>query len=367
MTVPHPPYDALLVVGFGGPEKMEDVIPFLENVLRGRNVPRERMLEVARHYEHFDGKSPINNQMRELIAVLRPELAAHGIHLPIYWGNRNWHPLLADTLREMKSAGVQRAIGYAASAYSSYSGCRQYLGDIERARQAIGPDAPTVDKLRVFFNHPSFVAANASRLSTALDQLPPDRRRGMRVAFTAHSIPASLATTCQYEPQLLETCRLTAAKAGLDQPQWELVYQSRSGRPEDPWLGPDICDHLRDLATRGVSEVVLMPIGFLSDHMEVMYDLDYEARQVADALGISMIRAATVGTHPLFVQMLRELIEERITDAVARPAIGAFPAWPDACPDDCCPGPVRSPGHVRGKSEDKSIAPPSPGGPGGVG
>ncbi len=173
VTVPHAPYDALLVVGFGGPEKLEDVIPFLENVLRGRNVPRERMLEVAGHYGHFGGRSPLNDQMRDLIAALRDELAAHHIELPIYWGNRNWHPLLADTLRQMKSAGVQRAMAYVASAYSSYSGCRQYLGDIERARQSAGADAPPVDKLRVFFNHPLFIAANASRLSATLEQFAP--------------------------------------------------------------------------------------------------------------------------------------------------------------------------------------------------
>jgi len=341
--VRNTPYDALLVVGFGGPEKMEDVVPFLENVLRGRNVPRQRMLEVAGHYAHFGGKSPINDQMRDLIAALRPELKTHGIDLPIYWGNRNWHPLLADTLREMKSAGVRRAIGYVASAYSSYSGCRQYLGDIERARQAVGPDAPQIDKLRVFFNHPLFVAANASRLSTALEHVPPDRRRGIPVAFTAHSIPASLAATCQYESQLRETCRMTVAKAGLDQSPWSLVYQSRSGRPEDPWLGPDVCDHFRELRKQDVRDIAVMPIGFLSDHVEVLYDLDFEARQVADELGMQMIRAGTVGMHPLFVQMLRELIEERITEGAPRHAAGALPAWPDVCPDDCCPGPVRNP------------------------
>jgi ferrochelatase len=331
-------YDALLVVGFGGPEKRSDVIPFLENVLRGRNVPRERMLEVARHYEHFEGKSPINDQIRALIAALRPELAAHHIPLPIYWGNRNWHPLLGDTLREMAAAGIRRAIAYVASAYSSYSGCRQYLGDIERARQAAGDAAPRIDKLRVFYNHPLFIAANAARLTAALEQIASDRRDRTVVAFTAHSIPASQAVNCHYETQLRETCRLTAAAAGVDPSRWQLVYQSRSGRPEDPWLGPDIGDHLRNLRSRGISEVVVMPIGFLSDHLEVLYDLDCEARRVADELGLSMVRAATVGTHPLFVQMVRELIVERVSGSASRAAMGEFPACSDVCPDDCCPG-----------------------------
>jgi ferrochelatase len=237
----------------------------------------------------------------------------------------------------MKAAGVRRAIAYVASAYSSYSGCRQYLGDIERARQAAGDAAPRIDKLRVFYNHPLFIAANAARLTAALEQLPADRRSRAEVAFTAHSIPASQAANCQYETQLRETCGLTAAAAGVDPSRWHLVYQSRSGRPEDPWLGPDIGDHLRDLRSRAAAGVVVMPIGFLSDHLEVLYDLDCEARQVANELGLSMIRASTVGTHPLFVQMVRELIEERVSGSASRAAIGDFPAWPDVCPEDCCP------------------------------
>jgi ferrochelatase len=339
LTAATSAYDAILVVGFGGPEKREDVIPFLENVLRGRNVPRERMLDVARHYDRFDGKSPINDQMRDLIAALGLQLAAHNIRIPIYWGNRNWHPLLADTLREMTAAGVRRAICYVASAYSSYSGCRQYLGDIEQARAVAGPDAPQVDKLRIFFNHPRFIAANALRLSAALDQTPPGARGRVHVAFTAHSIPLYQASGCQYESQLRGACRLTAKEVGLTSQQWQLVYQSRSGLPQDPWLGPDIGDHLRDVRASGTSEVVIMPIGFLSDHMEVLYDLDCEARQVCDETGLSMVRAATVGTHPLFVQMICELIEERVSGSVTRPVVGDFPAWPDECPEDCCPRP----------------------------
>jgi len=346
MTVSRLPYDAILVIGFGGPEKMEDVVPFLENVLRGRNVPRERMLEVAGHYKHFAGRSPINDQMRELIARLKDELAAHGIALPIYWGNRNWHPLLADTLREMTAAGVTRAIAYVASAYSSYSGCRQYLENIAEARLAAGPGAPQVDKLRVFFNHPLFIAASAQRLCAALDAVPAGRRDRVHVAFTAHSIPESLARTCQYEQQLRETSRLTADKSGLGPEQWRLVYQSRSGRPQDPWLGPDIGDHLRSVRAQGITDVVIMPIGFLSDHMEVLYDLDFEARKVCDDAGLSMVRANTVGTHPLFIRMIRELIEERLSDTAERLSIGNSPAWPDLCPEDCCPPRIAPPANA---------------------
>ncbi len=333
--------DALLVVGFGGPEKMEDVIPFLENVLRGRNVPRERLLAVAGHYEHFGGKSPLNDHLRELIAALRTELATHDIKLPVYWGNRNWHPLLADTLRDMTAAGVKRALAWVASAYSSYSGCRQYLGDIDQARQAAGPAAPTVDKLRVFYNHPLFVAANAERLSAALENVSADRRAGVHVAFTAHSIPEAMAKTSGIRiPQL----RLRRAgsrprrQASRNRNGSSFTRADRAGRKTRGWapISATICVLVP--AGRSSNTIVdIMPIGFLSDHMEVLYDLDYEARLVADELGLSMVRAGTVGTHPLFVQMLRELIEERLSGSAERQAIGAFPAWPDVCPADCCP------------------------------
>jgi ferrochelatase len=337
MTLPKPAYDAILIVGFGGPEQSADVMPFLENVVRGRNVPRERLLEVAAHYEYFYGKSPINDQMRELIACLRPELQAHGIDLPIYWGNRNWYPLLPDTLREMTAAGARRAVAFVTSAYSSYSGCRQYLQDIERARATAGDRAPHIDKLRVFYNHPRFIAASAHRLSAALSKIPAEHPIAIPVAFTAHSIPSSMAATCEYQRQLRETCRLTAEAAGVDPANWRLVYQSRSGRPQDPWLGPDILEHLRGIRSQGVSEVIVMPIGFLSDHLEVLYDLDYEAQQLAAELGLTMVRAATVGTHPQFVSMVCELIVERISGSTDRLTIGHNPAWPDTCPADCCP------------------------------
>jgi ferrochelatase len=334
-------YGAILVVGFGGPESPEEVMPFLENVTRGRNVPRERLLEVAGHYQHMGGVSPINEQVRALIAALRPELERREVALPIYWGNRNWRPLLPDAVRAMADAGVTRAIGLVLAAYSSYSSCRQYREDVERAREAVGPSAPAVDKLRVYYNHPGFIAASTDRVREALDSLPADVRDEARLAFTAHSIPMSMAAGCDYERQLTETCRLVAEAVGIGPERWSLVYQSRSGRPTDPWLEPDILDHLDDLHRRGTRAVVVHPVGFLSDHVEVLYDLDEEARHKADALGLHMARAATVGTHPRFVAMLADLIVERLTASPDRPALGLCGPSHDVCPVDCCPAPVR--------------------------
>lgn len=334
-------YDAILVVGFGGPEKREDVIPFLENVLRGRNVPRERMLAVAEHYYHFGGVSPINQQVRDLLAVLRPELSAHGVDLPVYWGNRNWTPLLPDALQEMADAGVRRALALVLSAYSSYSSCRQYREDIERARQSVQGTAPQVDKVRVFYNHPGFIEASAERVQAAIDQMPADARETLHIAYTAHSIPSSLASSCDYERQLAETCRLTSLAVGVPAERWKLVYQSRSGRPQDPWLEPDICDHLEWLAAQGVRQVVIMPIGFLSDHIEILYDLDEEAQARCEELNLQMVRAASVGTHPKFVAMLRELIQERLDERHPRRSIGQYGPNHDICPLDCCPAPAR--------------------------
>src|SRR5919199_4389444 len=257
-------YDALLIVSFGGPEGMDEVMPFLSNVLRGRNVPEARMREVAHHYEMFGGVSPINGQNRKLIAALERELKERGPHLPIYWGNRNWPPLLADTLRRMRDDGVRRALAFVTSAYSSYSGCRQYREDIERAREAVGEGAPRVEKLRAFYNHPGFVGPNVENLRAALGQIPAHRRAAAEVAFTAHSIPAAMAAGCEYERQLLETCRLVAEGAG--HASWRLVFQSRSGPPTQEWLGPDICEHLRGMKEAGSEDVVVAPIGFISDH-----------------------------------------------------------------------------------------------------
>lgn len=329
-------YDAILVVSFGGPEKTEDVIPFLENVLRGKNVPRERMLAVAEHYYHFGGKSPINDQNRALIAGLQDLLDAEGPNLPIYWGNRNWNPMLADTLHQMRTDGVRRAIAFFTSAYSSYSGCRQYREDIIAVRAEMGEGTPEVDKLRVFYNHPDFVGPVAENVRAALAKFPENRRSNAHIAFTAHSIPMAMADTSNYVRQLEEACRLVAEAVGIS--DFKLVYQSRSGPPTQSWLAPDICDHLRAVHATGQTSVVISPIGFVSDHLEVLYDLDTEAADVSAELGIQMERAATVGTHPRFLRMIRELILERMDSATPRLALGTFGPSHDVCPVDCCPG-----------------------------
>lgn len=331
-------YDAVLFVSFGGPDGPDDVMPFLENVLRGRNVPRERMLEVAEHYHHFGGKSPINEQNLALLAALRQELSARGPHLPVYWGNRNWHPLLTDTLREMADAGVKSVLAFVTSAYSSYSGCRQYRENIAAACAPLGDRAPQVDKIRVFFNHPGFVGPMAARVRKALARFPEAIRSQVPVLFTAHSIPTSMAEGCRYVKQLTETSRLVAQEAGA--PPWELVYQSRSGPATQPWLEPDVCDRIRALHAAGTHHLVIAPIGFISDHMEVLYDLDTEAADLCRELGIEMVRAETVGTDPAFVAMVRDLIAERHFAEPTRMAIGELPASHDVCPLDCCPAPA---------------------------
>jgi ferrochelatase len=299
------------------------------------------MLEVAEHYYHFGGVSPINAQTRALIEVLGKELKDHGISLPIYWGNRNWHPLLPETMGDIVRAGHNRVLALVLSAYSSYSSCRQYQEDIQRARETVGEAAPPIDKIRVFFNHPEFIAANADRISMAIQGFTSSQLEEVFVVYTAHSLPLSMAGQCAYESQLLETCRLVSEALGIPAERSRLVYQSRSGRPQDPWLGPDICDFLRELKHQGRDAVLVAPIGFLSDHMEVLFDLDEEAKQLSRELGMKMIRAETVGTHPRFVAMLRELIEERLSDVPERKAVGRFPASHDLCPLDCCPAPPR--------------------------
>lgn len=344
-------YDALLIVSFGGPERREDVIPFLENVLRGKPVPRERLLEVAEHYYHFGGVSPINAQCRELIAALQRELADAGISWPIYWGNRNWTPFLTDALQQMARDGVKRALAFVTSAYSSYSGCRQYRENIAAAQAEVGAQAPQVDKLRMFYNHPEFIAANVDRLQAALLRLPRPADDQTLLLFTAHSLPQEMADHCDYVQQLSETCRLmvehlAATPPGWPAERWRLVYQSRSGRPTDPWLEPDILEALNSAAQEGFRQVVVAPVGFLCDHMEVLYDLDYEAQRRADELGLTMVRSATVGTHPRFIAMIRQLIEERLGRGERR-AIGRYGPSHDACPADCCPAPTRRPASAR--------------------
>jgi protoporphyrin/coproporphyrin ferrochelatase len=333
-------YDAVLVVSFGGPESREEVMPFLENVLRGRHVPRERMLAVAEHYYHFGGKSPINEQTRGLISALETKLEHSGPKLPIYWGNRNWRPFLPDTLQKMKQDGIRRALAFVTSAYSSYSGCRQYQEDIARAQEVVGPGAPEVDKLRAFFNHPAFVEATVERVRDARLAIPADAQGNVQIIYTAHSIPLSMANTSDYVKQLEEVRRLVSQ--ALAQKNDALVYQSRSGAPGQPWLEPDILDYLREVKARNLaSAVVLAPIGFISDHMEVLYDLDVEARQLCDSLGLVMTRARTVGLHPKFVDMIRELILERMNPDAEKRAVGSLGPRPDPCAENCCPAPQR--------------------------
>ena len=327
-------YDALLVVSFGGPEGPDDVMPFLENVTRGRNVPRERLLDVAHHYERFGGVSPINAQNRALIDALGPELARHGIELPIYFGNRNWHPFLTGTLQEMRDAGVRSSLAFFTSAFSSYSGCRQYREDVYRAQEEVGPGSPEVFKLRTFYNHPGFVEANADRVRDALARIPAERRAAAQLVFTAHSIPVAMAAQCRYEEQLAETSALVAAAAGAPAPS--VAYQSRSGPPSAPWLEPDVCDVVRRLAGEGVRDVVVSPVGFVSDHIEVLYDLDHEAAEAGEEAGVTVWRAGTAGTHPAFVSMIRELVQERLDPAVEKRAAGRFGPSGDVCAPGCC-------------------------------
>ena len=327
-------FDALLVISFGGPEGMDDVLPFLENVTRGRNVPRERLEDVAHRYERFDGVSPINQQNRDLVAALRQPLATRGIELPIYLGNRNWHPLLADTMGDMTRDGVERALALFTTAYSSYSSCRQYRENVYDAQIASGDAAPEVLKIRAFYNHPGFVRANAVQLDDALSRLSAERRATCDVLFTAHSIPVAMAEECRYAAQLADTARLVAEEVGHE--RFELVYQSRSGSPHIPWLEPAVCHRIRALADTGVRDLVLAPIGFLSDHIEVLFDLDIEAREVAEQQGVRLGRAASVGTHPVFVEMLADLVEERLTSGSDRPAVGTHGPSADACGATCC-------------------------------
>ncbi|MYH73098.1 MAG: ferrochelatase [Acidimicrobiia bacterium] len=306
--------DAILVVSFGGPEGPDDVMPFLRNVTQGRNISDKRLAAVAEHYHLFGGISPINQCNRDLIAALADELARRGVELPVYWGNRNWKPMLADTVAQMRDDGVSRAIGFATSAFGSYSGCRQYSEDIERSRAAVGPDAPLIHKLPPFWEQEGFLSAMADHLAVARHSEP-----AAPVVFTAHSIPGAMAASAPYVAELNEACARVAARTGVD--EWSLVYQSRSGPPQVPWLEPDIGDELDRLADGGADSVIVVPIGFVADHMEVIYDLDTEARQRADTLGLRFVRVPTVGTHPAFVEMIADLV------------LGPPPA---PCPVDCC-------------------------------
>ena len=335
-------YDAFLLVSFGGPEGPADVIPFLRNVTAGRDIPLDRLEQVAQHYYRFGGVSPINQQCRELIAAVEKDFAARDVALPVYWGNRNWDPYLTDTLAEMASAGVRRALAFVTSAVSSFSSCRQYLGDIEAARRQVGQRAPQVAKIRQYFNHPGFISSFAAAAAQAAESLPGD---DFDLIFTAHSIPVSMAEASgpaggAYQAQLAEAARLVAAEIGYQRP-WHLAYSSRSGPPSQPWLEPDINDLLAERAAAGSRAVLIVPIGSVSDHMEVKFDLDVEAAQTADRLGLKLARAATPGTDHRFVSMITDLVCERL-DGTAPLTLGALGTGPDTCPVGCCgSAPVR--------------------------
>ena len=325
-------YDALLFVSFGGPEGPDDVLPFLENVLRGKNVPRERMLEVSEHYQAFGGVSPINEQNRKLIGAIEQELSRHGMDLPVYWGNRNWYPMIPEALEQIRKDGHRRVLAFMTSAFSCYSGCRQYREDLQKAQVQIGDTELSFGKIRAFYNHPGFVEAFSERVQESLSHF--EQTSSVKILFTAHSIPDAMANHCAYAQQLQEACQLVCEKLGHD--DFELVFQSRSGPPHQPWLEPDVCDRVAELAAEGQKELVIAPIGFISDHMEVLFDLDTEARELCDQHGIRMERTPTVGTHPRFVRMVRELIEERQDDALPRQFLGSRGAVPDVCPANCC-------------------------------
>lgn len=347
-TTSTAPYDALVLVSFGGPEAPEEVMPYLQRVTQGRGVPRERLEEVAEHYYHFGGRSPINDQNRHLLAALRADLDSRGIDLPLYWGNRNSEPFLADTLRAMRDDGVTRAAVFVTSAYSSYSGCRQYRENLAEAVAAV-PDAPALDKLRHYFDHPGFVRANADALRAAWAQVPDEQRSGARVAFVTHSIPNAMEDTSGPHGGAYTAQHRAAAEAiladlvadGVDVGPWDLVFCSRSGPPHVPWLEPDVNDYLTDMSKDGVAAVVLAPIGFVSDHMEVVFDLDTEARETADDLGLTMVRAATAGVHPAFVAMVGDLVLERAAreqgTPTPQPALSPLGPSHDVCPAGCCP------------------------------
>lgn len=327
-------YDALIVVSFGGPDCPDDVVPFLENVVRGKNVPRERLMEVAEHYYHFGGKSPINEQNLALINALRTELAKNGPDLPVYYGNRNWHPLLPDALEQMKKDGVKRALAFFTSGFSCYSGCRQYRENIAQAQKEVGDGAPEIDLLRKFYNHPGFVEPMAEMTREKVAELSELGRSKNKVLFAAHSIPKAMADHSRYEEQLLEASRLIAERAEC--PDWELVYQSRSGPPHQPWLEPDICDRIEELKAEGYLAITVVPVGFVSDHMEVLFDLDTEAVDKAKELSLEMARVPTVGTHPTFIAMIGELVRERVGLQEERRALGQMGPSHDVCPADCC-------------------------------
>lgn len=352
--IPRPdprPYDALLLVSFGGPEGPDDVVPFLENVTRGRGIPRERLEEVGEHYFLFGGRSPINDLNRAFLAAIRDDFAAAGLELPVYWGNRNWDPYLTDAVRQMKGDGVTRAACFLTSAYSSYSSCRQYRENLADAVASV-PDAPRLDRLRGYFNHPGFVDSMTDATLAALAELPDEVRRDARMVFVTHSIPESMnaasgpfggAYLNQHKSVVREIAERVRRVTGFTTAA-DLVFCSRSGAPHVPWLEPDVNDHLRALAAQGRARaVVLMPVGFVADHMEVIYDLDVEALATAEEVGLPAVRGATVGVDSRFVAVVRDLLLERAAaergEDPERRRTGNLTPLPDLCAAGCCANP----------------------------
>ncbi len=358
------PYDAVLLLSFGGPEQPEEVMPFLLNVTRGRGIPPERLTSVAEHYQHFGGRSPINDENRALLSRLRADLASRDVDVPVLWGNRNWPPFAVDALREAHEGGARRVLAVVTSAYPSYSGCRQYREDLAEALITLRDEGRVlaVDKIRHYANHPGFVEPVADAVAAGLAAVPD----GSDVAFVTHSIPDAMDAAAgpdghAYTASHLEACanvvervRATTGRA----PDWSLVYCSRSGPPTQPWLEPDIGDHLSDLAGRGVPGVVVVPIGFVSDHMEVVFDLDTEAEQVAAELGLPFVRVATPGTDERFAAGLVQLMLERAAaergEDPVRPAVGPHGPWHDVCPAGCCRN-LRTPGKPAACGADWSL------------
>ncbi|MCP5028961.1 MAG: ferrochelatase [Actinomycetia bacterium] len=334
------PFDSVLIVAFGGPEGPDEVIPFLENVTRGRGVPRQRLDEVAEQYHQFGGRSPLNEQVRELTNALTGELATHGPFLPVYWGNRNWDPYLADTMAQLTDDGRRRTLAISTSAYGGYSGCRQYREDIARARTAVGERAPAVEKIRPYYDHPGFIEPMVRSIHRALDSLATDERASVRFVFTAHSIPTTMAESSVYPDQVRRAAELVLADLGVGESP-DVAWQSRSGPPQVPWLEPGIDDRLAALADEGVGAVVVVPVGFTSDHMEVIYDLDTQALATADSLGLTMVRTGTAGTDPAFVAGLRGLLIEHIATDQLRHELGL--SGPRPRPGECHPGCCRPP------------------------
>jgi ferrochelatase len=336
------PFDAFLLLSFGGPQGPDEVLPFLRNVTAGRDIPDERLAEVAEHYQHFGGVSPITAQNEALLAALTAEFDRRGFALPLYFGNRNWHPFVTDTARQLAADGHREVLVLATSATGSYSGCRQYREDLARAASV----APGVrfTKLRHYFDHPGFIEANADAVRSALARLPGDGAQA-RLVFTAHSVPVSMNATAGpggglYLDQHRATAALVAEAVRGPGARFDLVWQSRSGPPRVPWLAPDINDHLRALADTGVRSVLVAPTGFVSDHLEVLWDLDNEAAATAAELGLDFVRAATAGTHPAFVAGLADLVAEQLAGAEPR-SLSRLGICGWQCPDFCCPPPAR--------------------------